>query len=52
LDVKRYLTCPCGASFEAEDDDELVRIVREHLVAEHPEQAEQYGREEILFLAE
>ena len=33
----RAIDCPCGHHFEAIDDDELFRLCREHVDAEHPE---------------
>jgi predicted small metal-binding protein len=33
----RVIDCPCGHVFEAENDEELVRLCYEHVQAEHPE---------------
>jgi hypothetical protein len=33
----RAIDCPCGHHFEAADDEELFRLCREHVNAEHPE---------------
>jgi predicted small metal-binding protein len=33
----RAIDCPCGHHFEAADDDELFRLCREHVDADHPE---------------
>jgi predicted small metal-binding protein len=33
----RAIDCPCGHHFEAESDDELFRLCREHSDSEHPE---------------
>jgi len=43
------LRCPCSEILRAENDDELVEKVQEHLAAEHPGRT--YSREEILFMA-
>jgi hypothetical protein len=47
--MKTRLNCPCGEYITAPDEDELVRLVEAHLVAEHPDR--HYGRDEILFMA-
>jgi predicted small metal-binding protein len=33
----RALECPCGHHLEAADDEELLRLAREHVDREHPE---------------
>ena len=33
----RAIDCPCGHRFEAANDDELLRICREHVDRDHPE---------------
>ena len=33
----RAIDCPCGHHLEAPDDEELLRLCREHLHAAHPE---------------
>lgn len=33
----RAIECPCGHHLEAETDDELFRIAREHVDRDHPE---------------
>jgi predicted small metal-binding protein len=33
----RAIDCPCGHRFEAADDEELFRLCREHVDADHPE---------------
>jgi hypothetical protein len=47
--MKTRLTCPCGTTITGADEDELVRLVKAHLAAEHP--GREYDRDEILFLA-
>ena len=47
--MKTRLTCPCGTTVVGADEDELVRLTQEHLVAEHP--GLEYDREQILFIA-
>jgi predicted small metal-binding protein len=33
----RAIECPCGHHLEGADDEELVRLAREHVEAHHPE---------------
>ena len=33
----RALDCPCGHRLEADDDEQLFRLAREHVDTEHPE---------------
>ena len=33
----RAIDCACGHHFEAQDDDELFRLCREHVDCDHPE---------------
>jgi hypothetical protein len=47
--MKTRLTCPCGESFVAADEDTLVAQVQAHLADAHP--GLEYGREQILFMA-
>lgn len=48
---KRNLTCPCGTYIRGEDEDDLVEKARQHLAEAHPELADEYDREQILFIA-
>jgi hypothetical protein len=45
------LRCPCGTSLTADTEDELVEVSFEHLRAEHPDMADVYEREHILFMS-
>jgi hypothetical protein len=47
--MKTTLTCPCGETIVARDEDELVELVQRHLKEKHP--GHEYTREEILMLA-
>jgi hypothetical protein len=47
--MRTQLACPCGTTITGADEDELVRLVQEHLAEQHP--GREYGRDEILFLA-
>jgi predicted small metal-binding protein len=33
----RAIDCPCGHHLEAESDEELFRLAREHVDGDHPE---------------
>ena len=33
----RAIDCPCGLRLEGENDDELVRLAREHVDSHHPD---------------
>jgi predicted small metal-binding protein len=43
--------CPCGATVEAETDDELVTNVERHISEKHPDLVGKYSREQILAMA-
>jgi predicted small metal-binding protein len=43
--------CPCGATVEAETDDELVTNVEQHISEKHPDLVGKYSREQILAMA-
>ena len=45
------LTCPCGTMLSGDTEDELVDVAFAHLRAEHPDLAEEYEREHILFMS-
>jgi predicted small metal-binding protein len=45
------LNCPCGERLTADTEDELVEISFEHLRERHPDMADTYEREHILFMS-
>ena len=49
--MKTTLQCPCGEFITADTEDELVEKALTHLRDKHPERAEEYTREQILFMA-
>jgi hypothetical protein len=49
--MKTRLQCPCGELIVAESEDELVERAQRHLAEVHPELADHYTREQILFIA-
>ena len=49
--MKTQLICPCGEYIQGEDEDDLVEKAKQHLRDKHPELADDYDRDHILFLA-
>jgi hypothetical protein len=49
--MKTRLQCPCGELIEGTDEDDLVVKALAHLKVQHPELADHYTREQILFVA-
>jgi len=49
--VKTTLACPCGQIIRGENEDDLVEKAFEHLREKHPDMANDYQREHILFMA-
>jgi hypothetical protein len=47
----KVLNCPCGEQLSAADDDGIVEAAQRHLRAAHPDRADEYDREQILFMA-
>jgi hypothetical protein len=47
----KVLNCPCGEQLSATDDDGIVEAAQRHLRATHPDRADEYEREQILFMA-
>jgi hypothetical protein len=48
---KTRLDCPCGVHIEGENENDLVEKAMEHLRAAHPDLADVYERDHILFMA-
>ncbi len=46
------LHCPCGTALTGLTEDEIVEVSFAHLREEHPEMADTYEREHILFMAQ
>jgi hypothetical protein len=46
------LRCPCGDALEGASEDEIVDVAFAHLREKHPDMAEEYEREHILFMAQ
>lgn|GEM_PF-1031990 len=45
------LHCPCGESLRGDSEDAIVETSFAHLREKHPEMADHYEREHILFMA-
>lgn len=45
------LRCPCGESLQGDSEDEIVDVSFAHLREKHPDMADEYEREHILFMA-
>lgn len=45
------LMCPCGTRLSGATEDEIVDVSLAHLVERHPDLADTYEREHILFMA-
>ena len=45
------LSCPCGARLTGDTEDDIVDTSFAHLREKHPDMAESYEREHILFMA-
>jgi predicted small metal-binding protein len=46
------INCDCGYQARGETEDELVADAEQHIRDQHPEMADQMGREQILALAQ
>jgi predicted small metal-binding protein len=45
------LRCPCGTALTGDTEDEIVEASFAHLREQHPDMADDYEREHILFMA-
>jgi hypothetical protein len=45
------LVCPCTTRLSGATEDEIVDVAFAHLAERHPELADQYERDHILFMA-
>lgn len=51
---RRYqyvLDCPCGTRLSGDDEDAIVEASFAHLRERHPDMADEYSREHVLFMA-
>lgn len=45
------LACPCGDRLTGDTEDDLVEVAFAHLADKHPDMADAYEREHILFMS-
>lgn len=45
------LRCPCGTRLAGATEDEIVDVSLAHLAERHPDMADSYEREHVLFMA-
>ena len=45
------LRCPCGTALTCATEDEIVDVAFAHLREQHPDMADEYEREHILFMS-
>ena len=50
-DFYYLLRCPCGEALKGDTEDDIVDVSFAHLRAVHPDLADDYEREHILFMA-
>lgn len=50
-DTEYQLRCPCGVVLTGATEDEIVDVSFAHLREAHPNMADEYEREHILFMA-
>jgi hypothetical protein len=50
-DFRWLLHCPCGEALSGESEDDIVDVSFAHLREKHPDMADEYEREHILFMA-
>jgi hypothetical protein len=46
------LQCPCGATLTGDTEDDIVEVAFAHLREQHPDLANEYSREHVLFMAQ
>lgn len=46
------LRCPCGVRLSGATEDEIVEVSFAHLADRHPDMADSYEREHVLFMAQ
>ncbi len=51
LEFHYVLNCPCGEALSGLTEDEIVEISLAHLREAHPDMADTYEREHVLFMA-
>ena len=52
LQFQYVLGCPCGETLTGDTEDDIVAAATAHLHERHPDMADHYEREHILFMAQ
>jgi len=52
LELHYVLRCPCGATLTGDTEDDIVETSFAHLREKHPDMADGYEREHVLFMAQ
>ena len=52
LEFHWVLGCPCGETLTGPTEDAIVDVAFAHLRARHPDMADEYERDHILFMAQ
>jgi hypothetical protein len=52
LQFHYVLTCPCGERLTGDTEDDIVEVSFAHLREKHPDMADNYERDHILFMAQ
>ncbi len=50
LQFHYVLTCPCGETLTGDTEDEIVEESFGHLREKHPDMADKYDRDQVLFM--
>jgi predicted small metal-binding protein len=50
--MAKLVNCECGEVVRADDEDELVRKVEQHVAAKHPELVGKLSRSDVIAMAE
>ena len=48
----KVLRCPCGEQITAATEEEIIARAKDHLERAHPDLADEYGPEHILFMTQ
>jgi hypothetical protein len=51
LEFHYVLDCPCGTTLTGDTEDDIVDVSFAHLRENHPDMADDYERDHILFMA-
>ena len=51
LQFHYVLDCPCGQVLTGDTEDDIVEVAFAHLREQHPDMADGYEREHVLFMA-